>query len=156
MLLVGGVISIFGTVSGDLLCTPRVIFAAARDGNLPRFLARIHPKYRTPHVAIMAFAAIIAAFALTGTFKPLAAVASGSILTVYAGVCLAVLRVRKRDGLPAAGQFRLPFGPLIPILACLVVAWLLLQLTLEEATSFAVLIGAAGGVYGIRTMVRKR
>jgi amino acid transporter len=156
MLLVGGVISIYSTVSGDLLCTPRVIFAAARDNNLPRFLAKVHPKYRTPHVSIIAFGTMICAFALSGTFKPLAVVASGSILTVYAGVCLAVLQVRKRDGMPAAGQFRLPFGPLIPILACLVVGWLLLQLTAEEATSLALLVGAAAGFYGIRAIYRRR
>jgi amino acid transporter len=156
MLLVGGVISIYSTVSGDLLCTPRVIFAAARDNNLPRFLAKVHPKYRTPHVSIIAFCTMICAFALSGTFKPLAVVASGSILTVYAGVCLAVLQVRKRDGMPAAGQFRLPFGPLIPILACLVVGWLLLQLTAEEATSLALLVGAAAGFYGIRAIYRRR
>jgi len=156
MLLVGGVISIFSTVSGDLLSTPRVIFATARDNNLPRFLAQVHPKYRTPHVAIIAFAALIGAFAVSGTFRPLAAVASGSILTVYAGVCLAVLRVRARDGMPPDGQFRLPFGPAIPILACGVVGWLLLQLTREEATRFLVLVGLTAGFYGIRAIYRRR
>jgi APA family basic amino acid/polyamine antiporter len=155
MLLLGGVISIFGTVSGDVLSTPRVIFAAARNDNLPRFLAKVHPRYRTPHVSIIAFASLIGAFALSGTFRPLAAVASGSILTVYAGVCLAVLRVRARDGMPPDGQFRLPFGPVIPILACLVVGWLLLQLTRGEATRFLALVGLTAGFYGIRAIYRR-
>lgn len=155
LLLIGGVISIFGTVSGDLLSTPRVVFAAARDNNLPGFLGKVHPKYRTPHMSIIAFAALIAAFALSGTFRPLAAVASGSILTVYAGVCLAVLRVRARDGMPPDGQFRLPFGPVIPILACLVVGWILLQLTREETTRFLALVGLTAGFYGIRAIYRR-
>lgn len=48
MLLVGGVISIYSTVSGDMLSAPRVVFASARDNNLPRFLATVHPQYKTP------------------------------------------------------------------------------------------------------------
>ncbi|SVC48288.1 uncharacterized protein METZ01_LOCUS301142, partial [marine metagenome] len=43
MLMVGGVISIYATVSGDMLSAPRVVFASARDNNLPKFLATVHP-----------------------------------------------------------------------------------------------------------------
>ena len=100
MLLVAGVISIYATVSGDMLAAPRVVFASARDGNLPGILARVHPRYKTPYVSIIFFAAVICALALSGTFKPLAVVASGSILVVYGGVSLAVLRLRQRDGHP--------------------------------------------------------
>jgi amino acid transporter len=143
MLLIGGAFSIYSTVSGDLLNTPRVIFASARDGNLPRFLAKVHPTYHTPYRAIIFFAAVILTFALSGTFKPLAVVASGSILLVYVGVCLAVIRVRRRDGLPAPGNFRLPFGPLVPILSLAFIGWLLSSLTREEALGLVVLVGAA-------------
>ena len=79
MLLVGGVISIYATVSGDMLSAPRVVFASARDNNLPKFLATVHPKYKTPYVSIIFFAAVVCVFALSGTFKPLAVLASGSI-----------------------------------------------------------------------------
>ena len=155
LLLVGGVISIYATVSGDLLCTPRVIFAAARDRNLPAFLARVHPTHKTPYMAILFFAALICAFALTGTFKPLAVVASGSILMVYAGVCLSVIRLRLRDGLPAAGEFRLPLGLTIPVLACVFVAWLLWQMTASEASSLLALLAAASLFYGVRAWLRR-
>ncbi len=125
MLLVGGVISIYSTVSGDMLSAPRVVFASARDNNLPRFLATVHPKYKTPYVSVIFFAAVVCTFALSGTFKPLAVLASGSILVIYGGVSLAVLRLRHRDGEPSAGQFKLPFGAAVPVLSCLVVGWLL-------------------------------
>ncbi len=69
---------------------------------------------------------------------------------------LAVLRVRQRDGLPSAGEFRLPFGPLIPLSSCLIVGWLLLQVPAEEAISIAALIGASVVVYAIRAMGRAR
>jgi amino acid transporter len=156
MLLIGGAFSIYSTVSGDLLNTPRVIFASARDGNLPGFLAEVHPTYRTPYRAIIFFAVLILAFALSGTFKPLAVVASGSILLVYVGVCLAVMRVRVRDGLPDEGNFRLPFGATIPVLSLVFIGWLLSSLTAEEALGLAGLVAAAAVAYGIRVMAGKR
>jgi amino acid transporter len=156
MLLAGVVISIYGAISGDMLGVPRVLFAAARDGNLPRFLSKVHPRYKTPHLAVVFFAIVVCALALSGTFRYLAVFATGSLLLIYLGVSLAVLRVRQRDGLPGGGQLRLPFGPLIPLLSCSIVAWLLLQVPAEEALSIAGLIGASVVVYVIRAMGRAR
>lgn len=154
MLLVATVISIFACISGDMLNTPRLVFASALDGLMPRALGKVHPKYKTPYVSIIFFAIVIAVTAISGTFKPLAVVASGSILTIYAGVCLAVIRLRQRDGMPAAGQFRLPFGPLIPVLSFLFIGWLLFQLTADEAIAFGSLVGIAILIYGVRALVR--
>ena len=154
MLMAGVVISIYGAISGDMLGAPRVIFATSLDGNLPRFLSKVHPKYKTPHLAVAFFAIVVCAFALSGTFRYLAVFATGSLLLIDLGVSLAVLRLRQRDGLPKAGEFRLPFGPLIPLLSCLIVGWLLLQVPAEEAISIAGLIGASVIVYAIRAMAR--
>ena len=154
MLLAGVVISIYGAVSGDMLGAPRVIFASALDDHLPRFLSKVHPKYKTPHVAVIFLAAVVCAFALSGTFRYLAVFATGSLLLIDLGVVLAVLRLRRRDGPPGAGEFRLPFGPLIPLLSCLIVGWLLLQVPANEAMSIAGLVGASAVVYAIRSGVR--
>lgn len=150
LLLIGTVISMFGCISGDILTTPRVVFAAARDGLLPRVFARVHPKHQTPWIAIMAYAAIGCAFALSGTFRQLAVVASGSILLVYLGVSLAVIRLRQRDGVPGKGMFRLPGGPTIPLLSAAVVVWLLSRMTMNEATGVAILVILAALIYGGR------
>ena len=72
-----------------------------------------------------------------------------SLLLVDLGVILAVLRLRRRDGLPKPGEFRLPFGPVIPLLSCAFVGWLLLQMPLGEAATVAALVGAP--LYGRRT-----
>ncbi len=155
MLLVGGVVSIFATISGDILNAPRVVFASALDGNLPTVLAKVHPRYKTPYVSVIFFASMICALALSGTFKPLAVVASGSILIIYLGVSLAVIRLRLRDGRPSAEGFSIPGGPVVPILSCLVIGWLLLQLTTDEAIGLAVLIGVSVVIYAIRTVVSR-
>jgi amino acid transporter len=156
MLLITGVVSIYATVSGDILNTPRVLFASSLDGNLPKALSKVHPRYKTPYVAVIVFASMICAFALTGTFKPLAVVASGSILVIYLGVSLATIRMRSRDGVPRPGEFSIPGGPFVPVLSCLVIVWVLLQLTLEEAVGLAALIGASVLIYAARAIVGRR
>ena len=154
MLIAGVVISIYSNLSGDMLGGPRVVFASSLDNNLPRFLGKVHPKYKTPHIAIIFFAVVIGVFALSGTFKYLAVVATGSLLLVDLGVILAVLRLRQRDGLPKDGEFRLPFGPIIPLLSCAIVGWLLLQVPLNEAATIVTLVGACAVIYAIRSVFR--
>ena len=152
MLIAGVVISIYSNLSGDMLGGPRVVFASSLDNNLPRFLGKVHPKYKTPHIAIVFFAVVIGVFALSRTFKYLAVVATGSLLLVDLGVILAVLRLRQRDGLPKDGEFRLPFGPVIPLLSCAIVGWLLLQVPLNEAATIVTLVGACAVIYAIRSV----
>ncbi len=154
MLIAGVVISIYSGLSGDMLGGPRIIFASSLDNNLPSFLGKVHSKYKTPHVAIIFFAIVIAVFALSGTFKYLAVVATGSLLLVDLGVILAVLRLRQLRGLPKDGEFKLPFGPVIPLLSCAIVGWLLLQVPLNEAATITALIGACIVIYAIRSLYR--
>ncbi len=156
MLIAGGVISIFSTLSGEILGAPRVIYASAQDGNLPAILARTHPEHHTPHVAIVVTAVAIGGFAMSGGFESLALVASGAILLVYLFVSLAVVRLRRRDGLPKEGQFRLPFGYLVPMMSMLLIGWLLSRLTREEAIAIAVMVGAAILAYGLKWAVQRR
>src|SRR5438034_8581145 len=56
ILLAGATISAFGFVTSDILSSPRMIFAFGRDGALPQFFAHVHPRYRSPDVAIMTYA----------------------------------------------------------------------------------------------------
>ena len=62
---------------------------------------------------------------------------------------------RLRDGLPKAGEFSLPLGLTIPVLACLFVAWLLWQMTASEAIGLVALLAAASLFYGLRALLRR-
>jgi len=155
LLIIGGVISIFSTLSGDILVTPRVVFASARDGNLPSFLAKVHPKFHTPYVSVIFFAIAMCLIAISGSFSVLAVLASGSILLIYAGVSLAVIKLRIRDGDPEEGQFKVPGKFIVPILSCVVIAWMLYQMDNNEAMSILALVGFSIGLYIIRKHILK-
>lgn len=147
-LLLGAVsLSIFGTISGDLLVSPRCLHAAAMDGLLPAALAKVHPRFQTPYVAILVFAAIACALAVLGAFKSLAILGTSSVLLVDVGVCLAVLRLRQRRVQTTDAPFVIPGGPLVPILGATVCVWVLTNLSREELLGLSALVFFSGGLY---------
>jgi basic amino acid/polyamine antiporter, APA family len=147
LMLVGATISTFGYVSGDMLASPRVLFALARDGSLPAKLAAVHERFRTPYVAILVHAAIACAFALTGSFLSLAILSVVSTLLIYLACCLAALELRRRDIHGVGRPFRIPGGPVLPLLACVVVLWLLSNAKREEFIAVAVVLVVASVIY---------
>jgi amino acid transporter len=138
-----------GLLVGDLLATPRSFLPIAEDGMLPAAMASVNETYRTPHVAIVAYASASCLFAITGAFKPLAILASVSLLLVYLAICLAALKLRLTRALPP-GAFRAPGGPFVPILGAVTVVWLLAHTTRGEAMGMAIAVGAAAVYYVAR------
>ncbi len=124
ILLAGASISMFGWLTGSALAAPRAFFALARDGFFPRRLAAVHPTYQTPHVAIGAYAVVTVAISLTGTFEQLAVLANLGALAVYFLAAVALVRLRRRDVRLESAPFVVPGGPLVPVLACVAVAWI--------------------------------
>jgi basic amino acid/polyamine antiporter, APA family len=150
LLVLGATLSIFATLSGSLLATPRALFAAAEDGLLPASLAAIHPRFRTPYIAIIAFALLSYGFAVTGTFRQLAVLSSASVLLIYFAVSLSVLGLRRRKVEASQQMFCIPGGPLVPLLSCTVVLWLLSHAARAEVLGLSLLLIVASAVYGVR------
>ena len=147
-LLLGAVtLSIFALVNGDLLVSPRCLYAAAKDGLLPAPLAKVHPRFQTPYMAILVFAAIACALAVLGAFKPLAILGTASVLLVDVFVCLAVLRLRQRGVQTADAPFVIPGGPLVPVLGATVCVWVLTNLSRDELLGLSALVFFSGGLY---------
>jgi amino acid transporter len=146
----GAALSAFGYVSGDILTTPRVLFAFGRDGFLPKRLGTVHQKYRTPAVAIIVHSALACLLAITGTFRSLVVLSTVSILLVYLATCLASIQLRRRDVRADGPPFNVPGGHTIPILACLVVIWMLSSASRTEFLSVAAAIVLASILYVIR------
>jgi amino acid transporter len=135
LLTLGAAISVLGTNNGMTLSGPRFLYALAEGGGLPRVFAKIHPRYRTPFVAILTQSglalALIAADALLHAIRPgmfgvaeeLALISIVARLVSYLGTCLAVPILRRR--LPTTPKtLRLPGGPVIPAAASLVCLFL--------------------------------
>ena len=124
---VGSVVSMTGNNAGQVLSGSRMIFALAEQGQLPAFLARVHPRYRTPANAILFTSAVALILALSGSFVQIALVSALARLLMYGGSAAATLRLRAprfADIVKPAG-FTAPLGPTIPIVAmgvCVVLA----------------------------------
>lgn len=103
MMLAGAALSIMGWTSSDLLGSPRILFAFARDGMLPAFLGRVHPRTHAPYVAILSYAGVAMALALSGTFAELAVLATLGSAALYAAGSVAAWRLA-RKGLAQAGE----------------------------------------------------
>ena len=133
LLLAGASISMFGYLGGMTLSIPRIVYALARDGFLPRGLAMVDAAHRVPQAAIVAQAILTLALAITGTFEKLAILANVSALALYFGCAAAAWKV---------GQ-----SPIVPVLACGVIVWLLTGLTTGEWLAFGACLLVASIVY---------
>jgi APA family basic amino acid/polyamine antiporter len=149
LIVAGTAVSVFGNLAADMIGTPRAFLAAAESGMLPRALGRVHPTFHTPWIAILSYVAIIIVLALSGGFRPLAVLASMSLLLVYLAICLSALWIRyTRPHVP--GTFRSPGGPTVALVASAVVIWVLAQSTRREVIAMAIFIGASTLYYVVR------
>jgi APA family basic amino acid/polyamine antiporter len=104
----GALISLYGYMSAQMLHTPRLTFALGENGDFPRFFARIHPRFLTPHVSIAVFAAIVWCLAAAGDFKSNVILSVVGRLFVYGFTCAALPVLRRK--FPVAPAYRLPAG----------------------------------------------
>jgi len=149
LMTVGAVLSILGTNSNTVLAGPRYLYALAADGFGPSFLARLHPRFRTPVAAILLQTAIALPLAWSGSFVKLAALSVVARLATYLGTAAAVPVLRRK--LPAsAGAVRLPGGPTIPIAAGLLCVVLAASAGRDNLIAAAIAIVVGLGVYGLR------
>ena len=111
--------SITGTCNGHLLTAPRVFYAMAKDGFFFRSMARVHPRYKTPHVAIVVLAAWGAVICTSGTFEQLFTfVMFGYWIFMGLAVGGVIVLRKKRPGLPRPYKaWGYPVTPLLFILA---------------------------------------
>jgi APA family basic amino acid/polyamine antiporter len=117
--------AVFATTSVLLvfqLGQPRIFFAMARDGLLPSWAAKVHPRYRTPHITTLITGIVVAIFAGIANINEVVELTNIGTLFAFVLVCIGVTVLRIKDPhRPRA--FKVPFGPwLIPGLgtaACL-------------------------------------
>ena len=135
-------VSTFGSVNGSLLTGPRIFFAMADDGMFFRQVAAVHPRYKTPYVAITLAAVIGIAFVLLRTFEQLADIFVTASLVFYILSVGAIFRLRRRpDWNPPV---RVPLYPIVPALFVLATMFLLANALIDPGQRWATI-----GVFGV-------
>jgi amino acid transporter len=156
LLLVGAGISMFGMLSGEILNMPRVIFGLASDRIIPLDkLAAIHPRFKTPYLAILLYAGLGFILAALGGFRQLAIIASASMLLVYFGVALSVIWLRSVQK-SKPGDFKIPFGYTVPILSAGIILFFLSNLTGYEKTGLIIFFVALTVIYYLLKAIKTK
>jgi amino acid transporter len=156
ILLAGATVSAFGFVTSDILSSPRIIFAFGRDGALPAWFAHVHPRYRSPDVAIVTYAVLAFALSITGTFEQLAVLSNVAVLLMYLLCCAACWFLVQRD-IRADGQpFNFPGMKIVPALAIAAIIWILAHATVREFAVNGILLAIASVLYVMRRQFRPK
>jgi APA family basic amino acid/polyamine antiporter len=149
----GAIISIAGNLNIVLLSGSRVPFAMAEQRQLPSFLARVHRRFFTPHVAIMITAVFMLVLTLRSSFVAALTISAIARLVTYAVTCAALPVLRRRSGVPPA-LFRLRGGTVIAIAALILAAWLLTNSTRTEAIQATIAAAVGLLIYLVYRVVR--
>jgi amino acid transporter len=112
----GALVIMYGSLNSGFLATTRLPFAFAEQGDFPAWLARVHARFRTPHVAILLSAVLVLAATLASTFLTAITLATSTRMVVYIAGCAALILLRRRADAPPAG-FIAPAGYLFAGLA---------------------------------------
>ncbi len=155
LMLTGASISAFGFLASDILSSPRVLFALGRDRFLPKVLAHVHPRFRTPDIAILVYCAIAAFLSLSSTFQHLAILSNVAVLVLYVLSCGAALLLMRRD-MPAPGRpFHFAGAWVFPVMGIAISLAILAQATRQELTITAVVLAAASILFLLQRAMRK-
>jgi amino acid transporter len=121
-------VAIFNANIAVALMAGRQLYSTGRDGvwssGLNRAFSDIHPRFKSPWIATLTMGGFTLLWCLA-PLRILVIVLAGGTVTVYAGLCLAVLAGR-RNGATAHSRFRMPLFPLTPLVALIAllgVAW---------------------------------
>ena len=163
MVSFGAIVAMTAVLLVFQLGQPRIFFSMSRDGLLPPVFARVHPKYRTPHVTTIWTGAFVAFFGAFASLDEILELTNIGTLFAFVLVCVGVMILRVKD--PARPRpFRMPWVPLLPIWALML--WFLPQALFaaedwgarfEYVTLFA--IAAAGMIFsvtGLAALLRRR
>jgi APA family basic amino acid/polyamine antiporter len=114
-------ISSFSSVNGSMLAAPRVFFAMAGDGLFFKSLARVHPRFETPYVAILLSALLGVALVMSRSFEALTSTFVLAIWPFYALSVAAIFRLRRRR--PDLGSHNIVGYPFVPGVFIAAVVW---------------------------------
>ena len=142
----GALVSILGNLNVTILVAPRLPFAMAERRELPRVLAATHPRFHTPHAAILLTAAVVLVVTLSGTFVYAATISVIARLVSYATTCAALPVLRRSTG-GAPAPFAAPAGVAVSVVSLGLIAWLLSNATGRQIRDAAIAAAVGLAIY---------
>ncbi|MBI5473142.1 MAG: amino acid permease [Ignavibacteriae bacterium] len=111
----GAVLSMTAVLLVFQLGQPRIFFAMSRDGLLPKYFAKVHPKYRTPHVTTIWTGVVVALLSGIANINEIVELTNIGTLYAFVLVCAGIIILRYTDP-DRPRVFRTPFVPVVPLL----------------------------------------
>jgi amino acid transporter len=134
----GAMISIAGSLNGNILGSPRLLFAMSEQHQLPAFLSFTHKKFKTPYVAILISSTVILVFTISNTFMSALLISTFMRLIIYAATSVSLLVFRNKKNLEQP-MFKAPYGIVISIISLVSVGWLLSNTTWTEMRAVCIM-----------------
>ena len=125
---------------------PRIFFSMARDGLLPQWAAKVHPKYQTPHITTILTGWFVGLLAGLANIDEIVELTNIGTLFAFVLVALGVL-VLRRTNPDAPRPFRTPLVPFVPILAILSCGYLMMELPWQTWERFLIWLAIGLVVY---------
>lgn len=125
---------------------PRIFFSMARDGLLPPVFARVHPRFRTPHISTILTGVFVASFAAVASIDEMVDLTNIGTLFAFILVCAGIIILRVKD--PSRPRpFRVPGGLIIPILGIISCLYLIYYLPPTSWLRFAAWLNLGFVIY---------
>lgn len=142
----GAVAGITSVLLVMLMSQPRIFFAMSRDRLLPQGVSKVHPRFGTPYITTIITCVVVALVAGVTQIQVVGEMTSIGTLFAFVVVCAAVLTLRVKRP-EAKRPFRVPFGPVFPVLGILSCAYLMLSLPILTWVRFLVWLDIGMVIY---------
>ena len=157
LMIVGATISAFGFITSDILSSPRMLFAVGRDGALPKWFAHVHPRYRSPDVAISIYSGLAFILSVTSSFEGLVVLSNVAVLLMYLMCCAGVWLLLRRTPLEGERPLSFPGMSIVPGLAIAAILWLFwLTKPWDKIINIGAILAAASVLYLARAKLRRQ
>jgi APA family basic amino acid/polyamine antiporter len=142
----GAVVSLTAVLLVFQYGQPRIFFAMARDGLLPAWAAKVHPKYRTPHITTLVTGIVVAIGSLVMDENEIYDLTNIGTLSAFAMVCVGVLVLRRTDP-DRPRPFRVPMLPAVSLFGAAACVYVMLGLPVQAWERFGIWLAMGLAVY---------
>jgi basic amino acid/polyamine antiporter, APA family len=140
IVLAGGLVSTLAALNATTFSSARVAFAMGRHYNLPHKLSAIHPKFKTPYVAVILSSIIMTVMAYALPLEDIAHASAVIFLLLFTQVNLAVISIRRMYGDKLDYGYKTPFFPYVSIIGIILMVSLAVYLLITAPFSWAITI----------------